>query len=563
MSPETRRTILRHAVAIDLVITASGVALLTPNAPAVTFFAFVAAVALCAWLRDDEAGLAATAYSVVALAVFFRDQIDVTTLTVFAATGAAVSAFSRAARRIRQEDRGAALPAAVEAAPAPAVPAVPLPIGIPLLVVILYADVSDSLMTQFPIPSLLRPIILLLAVVAWKYRRVAQPLTMALQLPVIFLVLYAIAGYASGVWARNIRAVDGRFSEFVKAACICVLAASLIVSWQALRRALLALIVTAAAMSAVSIVQVTTGQLENFLGGMVKVQEGNIYGEVNMPRASGPPVSDPNFYARILLVGIPMAAALAIHERRRPRKLAYWALAALITGGTLVTYSRGAMFALFAMCGLMVLALRVPLRHMAGLALAGVLVIAMLPRAMSERFLTVEALVSSEDQPVRVDSSVAKRKLLYGVGIRMFEEHLLGGVGAGNFSEHYDTFANQVGMAERDWGEPGSPQFPHGLYFEIASETGLLGLLTYLGAAAATFLYLWRARRRLLERGETRRAAIASGIGVALAGYLMASVFLHESHVRYFGLYVGLAVAVARLARHAPLPDEPLQEAAA
>jgi hypothetical protein len=90
-----------------------------------------------------------------------------------------------------------------------------------------------------------------------------------------------------------------------------------------------------------------------------------------------------------------------------------------------------------------------------------------------------------------------------------------------------------------------------------------MGLLTFLGAAAAAFLYLWGARRRLLERGETRRAAIASGIGVALAGYLMASVFLHESHVRYFGLYVGLAVAVARLARNAPMPDPQPQEATA
>ncbi|HYK04586.1 MAG TPA: O-antigen ligase family protein [Thermoanaerobaculia bacterium] len=561
MSPETRRTILRHAVAIDLVITASGVALLTPNAPAVTFFAFVAAVALSAWLRDDEAGLAATAYSVITLAIFFREQIDVTTLTVFAATGAAVSAFSRAARRVRQEEQAAAVP--VEAAPAPAVPAVPLPIGVPLLVVILYADVSDSLMTQFPLPSLLRPIILLLAIVAFKYRRVAQPMNIALQLPVIFLVLYAVAGYASGIWARNLRAVDGRFSEFVKATFICILAASLIVSWQALRRALLALIGTAAAMSAVSLIQVTTGKLENFLGGMVAVQSGNIYGQVTMPRASGPPVSDPNFYARILLVGIPLAAALAINERRRGRKLAYWALAALITGGTLVTYSRGAMFAVFAMCGLMVLALRVRPRHMFALALAGIAVIAMLPRAMSERVLTVEALVSSADQPVRVDSSVAKRKLLYGVAIRMFDEHLIGGVGAGNFNQHYDTLANQVGMAERDWGEPGSPQFPHGLYFEIASETGLLGLLTFLGAAGAAFLYLWGARRRLLARGETGRAAIASGIGVALAGYLMASVFLHESHVRYFGLYVGLAVAVARLAQNAQFPGDHGREATA
>jgi hypothetical protein len=57
-----------------------------------------------------------------------------------------------------------------------------------------------------------------------------------------------------------------------------------------------------------------------------------------------------------------------------------------------------------------------------------------------------------------------------------------------------------------------------------------------------------RARRVLLARGETGRAAIASGIGIALCGYLIASVVLHESHVRYYGLYLGLAAGVSRLA---------------
>lgn len=558
MSPETRRTILRHAVALDLVVTASGVALLAGEAHAITFLAFVGAVALSAWVRDDEAGLAATAYSVIALAVFFRDQIDVNTLTAFAATGAAVSAFARAARRVRQEDRAGDV---AQPAPPRAVSTTPWAFAVPLLIVILYADVSDSLMRHVPVPSLLRPIILLLAFVAFRYRKVAQPFDIALKLPVIFLMLYALVAYSSGIWAVNLSAVEGRFSEFLKATFICILAASLIVSWQALRRALGALIVTAAIMATVSIIQISTGKLDNFLGGMVSLQVGNIYGEVTLPRAAGPPVNDPNFYARILLVGIPLAVALAIGERRGKMRWVWWALAALIAGGTLATYSRGAMFALAGMCGLLVIAFRVPRKHIVKLAFAGVLVLALLPRAMTERFLTIESLLPNADQPTKVESSMAKRRLFYGVAIRMFDAHPLGGVGAGNFGDNYEPLANEVGMAERDWSPPGSRQFPHGLYFEIASETGLLGLITFFGAALASLFYTWRARNQLLARGEPGQAALASGIGVALAGYLMASVFLHESHVRYFGLYVGLAVAISRLAKtNAP---QSLPEAAA
>ncbi|HEY0160106.1 MAG TPA: O-antigen ligase family protein [Thermoanaerobaculia bacterium] len=554
MAPETRRTLLRHGLAVDLVIVASGVALLAPGSPLVLFLAFLTAVAISAWFAEEEAGLAATAYSVLALTFFFRETVDVATLTAFAATGAAVSAFARAARRIRRLDAAPAEPEAPEAAAAPAAAARPLAdaapfmIGLPLLIMILYVDISDVLMERYPVPSLLQPSVALLAFIAFKYREVCRPLSAAVQPPVVMMALYCIVVYASSSWAFDSYGADKWFSEVVKATIICILAISVTVSWSALKRGLNALIVACAAMSTISIIQVTTGQLLDFFFGIVSLDYGNIYGQYSSGRAAGPPVSDPNFYGRILLVSIPLAVGLGIASRGRLRA-AYFTAAVIVSAGTLATYSRGAMITLIFMAGLMAVAMRLPVRQAAAGALALLLIVPLLPTGMKERFLTIgTALPGGGEENEMVDTSVAKRRLLMQVSFKMFDDHPIGGIGAGNYAALYDRYAPSIGMSHRDYTEPGSHEFPHGLYWELASENGILGLITFCGAAAAALLLVYRARQLLLARGENGRAAIASGIGIALCGYLVASVVLHESHVRYYGLYLGLAAGVARLA---------------
>ncbi|MFP5245942.1 MAG: phosphotransferase, partial [Thermoanaerobaculia bacterium] len=126
------------------------------------------------------------------------------------------------------------------------------------------------------------------------------------------------------------------------------------------------------------------------------------------------------------------------------------------------------------------------------------------------------------------------------------------GVGAGNFNTHYLRYASRIGMSGTDYGERGEHEFPHGLYIEIGSETGVLGLIAFAGIVLAILGSLWNARHAFLVRDDTRHAIVASGVAAAIAGYLIASVFLHESAIRYFGLYVGFGIAIARLARVEP-----------
>jgi len=558
MAAEPGRTpFIRYAIAADLVMIAMAAAYFAPASPVVPFVSLFIAVVLAAWLSGDEGGLAATAVSVIVLAVLFPADADGTTLTAFAATGAAVSLFARAARHVRELDRAALQHVAPPALPATApAGALPFALGLPLLVVVLYADISDTIMRHYPVPSLLRPFILLLVVVVWRYHKVFRPGSAALRIPMVLFTLYALVIFSTSVWAANAYEADARFGEVTKAVLICLVAGSMAATWQALHRAFVALIVTATVMSAASVLQITTGGFRNILGGIVSVKEGTIYASVSMPRASGPPVNDPNFYARILLFAIPLAVALALNDRRPLRRLLYGGAAAIVTAATLLTYSRGAMLALAATVCVMVATVGVRGRHLAAIAFCGIALLLVMPKEVAARLLTVKSIAGA-DKEGRLDSSVEKRRILLRSGLGMFDDHPLTGVGAGNFNTYYEKYASRIGMSGIDYGIRGEHEFPHNLYLEIASETGLIGLTVYLAIAVSILSSLWNARRSLRFRGDAAHAVLASSVGAAICGYLVASLFLHESHVRYFGLYVGFGIAVTRLARQRPASPAP------
>ncbi|HYI08013.1 MAG TPA: O-antigen ligase family protein [Thermoanaerobaculia bacterium] len=546
MTPETRRTILRHAVAVDLVVTAAGAAFLFPTSPLAILAAFLLAVILSAYAGGDEVGLAATAYSVIALAAFFGNVIDVPALTGFAAAGAALSAFTRAVR-----EAGAA-PAAARTRGldlAPVVAALPFAVGLPLLVVVVYTDISDVIMTRYPVPSMLQPMIALLAFVVWKYRARLHPAAAALQPVPLLFAGYTFVLFTTSIWATDAPVADARFMESVKALVICVLVASLAASWSSLRRSLFVLIGTAAFLSMLSLIQVITGRFTEILGGIVNLETGHLYGQVVAPRASGPPVDDPNFYARILLMTIPLGIALALSEKRRLWRLGLFGASALVIGGTLVTYSRGAMLAIGAMALFAAIAARVRVRTMAAAAVAGLLMLLVLPTGVRSRIGTLENILPGGDSVAANDNSVDVRKLYTAAGLAMFDTNPVLGIGAGHYPRHFPEYANMVGSTLFDYHSAGSLGHPHGLWLEVAAETGLVGVAAFSALLAAMFLSLRTAYRRLMTRGDPHLAMLAIALAAGLAGYLAASIFLHESQLRYIGLYAGFVAGISRLVR--------------
>jgi O-antigen ligase len=232
-------------------------------------------------------------------------------------------------------------------------------------------------------------------------------------------------------------------------------------------------------------------------------------------------------------------------ERRR--RLAYFGAGGVCITALLLTYSRGGMLSLGVMTALLLVSVRIrPSQVFAGLGAALLVFVLILPTDIGKRFVTVQELLPGY-APIKLDSAVEKRKLVMGSALRMFKDHPIAGVGAGNFTPYYPQYENLVGSSAIEYDPIGSKQYPHSLYIEIAAENGILGLTIFGGAVALALIGLHRARRDLLRRGEMANAAIVQGIALAIVGFLVSSLFLHGSYQRYLWLVLGFGAAALKL----------------
>ncbi|MCZ7539840.1 MAG: hypothetical protein M5U29_08020 [Anaerolineae bacterium] len=116
-----------------------------------------------------------------------------------------------------------------------------------------------------------------------------------------------------------------------------------------LRRSLWVILLAGALMGGVTLYQGITQTFDNDFGGFAQVTESEVsvgeedyLGNKPVTRRFAGPIGEKNRFAQILVVLLPLAAALALAERRRALRLAAGALALLILGGALYTFSRGA-----------------------------------------------------------------------------------------------------------------------------------------------------------------------------------------------------------------------------
>ncbi|HSA55640.1 MAG TPA: glycosyltransferase, partial [Gemmatimonadaceae bacterium] len=144
----------------------------------------------------------------------------------------------------------------------------------------------------------------------------------------------------------------------------------------------------------------------------------------------------------------------------------------------------------------------------------------------------------------RRDSSFEERLLLTGTAWEMFVENAAVGVGAGNYTARFSEYAQRFGSAAHDYHDPAAPRYPHNLLLEVGAETGAVGLSVFAGALLAAFLALGRVGGRDSPPEAHALRGLARAFQIALAGYLVSSLFLHGDFQRYLWLLLGMAGAL-------------------
>lgn len=421
-------------------------------------------------------------------------------------------------------------------------------VGVVLLVGFVYLNLSQVLVRFHGLPSLLQLMVLPLLIAVVARQENAAQMRRALLSPLsVLLAAYVVLLGLSGVLAQNTELADERFFDSLKALVLCGLVASLLSNRSRIRAACWTLIGCGSLLAGLTIYQASMGIKNDAFGGLARVKLAHIYGRVFETRLAGP-LGDPNFFAQILLILVPIALFMAWSSRSlRLRILAYTA-AGLVTAATLLTYSRGGALALACVIGLSILGRGVSWRRMLVGALAGVLLLSVVtPGGFTRRLQTLSELLPG-GEVLHPDSSLEKRKLLAQVAWRLLLDHPLVGVGAGNYSVYYNEYADEVGSVAREYVDPDVLHFPHNLYLEVGAETGLVGLAVFAAILVAAVGQLRFARSAFLEAGDRGTAYLARAIEIGIVGYLVSSIFLHGDFQRYLWLWFAFSTALYAVA---------------
>jgi O-antigen ligase len=161
-----------------------------------------------------------------------------------------------------------------------------------------------------------------------------------------------------------------------------------------------------------------------------------------------------------------------------------------------------------------------------------------LPAASKERF---------RNAWVGNDANASSRIMFWRIGLRMFEQNPILGVGPGNFAAVNPTH-----------------YVSHSLYIQVLAESGLAGTVPLAVILILFFRLNARTRKRALtSRSSGRRSfeyCMAFGLDLALVGYLTSGAFLSVLYYPHLWILLGLSVAVNRCSTNTESEEQAIEK---
>lgn len=423
--------------------------------------------------------------------------------------------------------------------------------GANVLVIAIFSNVSAQL-SDHGYPGIIKPLVVVVfsAIMIRNYYAGQLPAERrGTAVTEAFLIMYFIVLTASYLVASNKDRAISEITEFGKDLVILYTILFSLREWGTWKQAVWLLIITTAVLSLLGVYQIVTGTRtqEFFRFSTVEVQ--GVFDNDNSSTARiGGPVHDPNMWAQILVAVIPLVIFRIIHEARLRWKLFAIGMLASMFIVLLGTYSRGGYLALIIVVILILFFFerkRINLLGATAVFAALILLIPFLPSNYVSRFESLSLLTSSstESSGIYEDSSLQQRSSVVQTAMLMFLDNPLLGVGAGNFRNNYQKY-NQILGIEFQYGEVEA----HSLYAQIISETGILGLIAFVGIVFSIMFSMSRIVS-LMRHSPFFSSYIPwiAAFQTAIVGYLVAATFLHNDYIRYFWILVALSMTAVQL----------------
>lgn len=414
--------------------------------------------------------------------------------------------------------------------------------GLLVLVFLVYMRFSDVMVRSHGAPSILQPYILLVLVgivARWVFR---QELSRDWGKVSALVIAYTVVIFSSLFYAADFTVAWETGLDFLKDGIITVILVILINRMEDFRKVIWTLLVVGVLLGTLSVYQGIFGLYDNdFWGFALTGGVQNIIGDTEGNRVAGP-IGDPNYYAQILLVIVPLSINRFANEKHWLLKmLAGWALI-VCSLAIVYTYSRGAVVAAVFMVIYTVIFRKPRITDMVLGVLLVVIILSFMPANYMSRVATISDAFGDQNI-IREEVSFRGRASETIVAWLMFMDRPVFGVGANNYPVYYQFYSRSLGLDPR-----AEERQAHNLYLQIAAETGLAGIFVFGGILWSLFKGMQNSWRRLKQVALDDYTNMFFSFEVGMVGYLVAAFFIHAAYPRYFWMLAGIAFAIPQIA---------------
>ncbi len=231
-------------------------------------------------------------------------------------------------------------------------------------------------------------------------------------------------------------------------------------------------------------------------------------------------LDNPNILSEYLLLVIPLGVALTVNAKSANGRIAALVSTAVMVACMFLTWSRAGWVGL--LLELAVLLVLMDRRFLLPGLLGAVVVVAFLPQGILDRLLSVGSME---------DSSAFYRFSIWTGTLRMLRDCWIAGVGPGAFSVIYPQYSLNAAITKH----------AHNLYFQLMCDSGVPGILTFVGLVVSAV----RAAAGTISRGADReRRVLLLALLSGVVGFLIQSVaeysFYNYRVMLVFFIVIGL-----------------------
>jgi putative inorganic carbon (hco3(-)) transporter len=413
--------------------------------------------------------------------------------------------------------------------------------GLYALIAFVYLNLSDVLKLQLGIPSVIRPLVVLMLISVLANRLIIHRKQLVFRAIELAVFAYGLVILISSFVAADKALALDQFYDWMKDFVILLMIVQLGRDENVWRRMQWVLILSVGFLSFLSCVQAFTGQFDNDFFGFAQSGIHQITSGFDSNRVSGP-LADPNFYSQILLMTVPITLYRVMTEPIKWHRVLAAVVLIFTTFAIAFTYSRAAFVAEVAILLFVLHERKYNMLKVIAVGLVLLMIaIPLLPEGYIARLMTLDDALQNQDA-IQTEQSFRGRYSESATAIEMFLTNPLLGVGASNYSVHYQDYSARLGIDPR-----AEARKAHNTYLQILAEKGALGLGVFLLMFAVLFVSLRRAKYQLTQIDRHDMIPWLSAVQYSVLAYMFTSIFLHDDYMRYFWLAIAFAASATAM----------------